>query len=433
MAIAWKTYLNMNVKVTIEKMVFGGQGFGHVNGKACFVWNGLPGEEVEVQLAKNKKDYCEGIAVKIISSSVFRTAPLEAHHLSCSPWQVVAWEKENEWKREMSIEVYKKIGELNIEPEISYLDDYQTGYRNKMEYSFTPLADGTVSLAFFNRGTNGRTGHDGCVLADPAINQTAQQVLLWVNKHKIPYRSLKSVIVRSDNTGNTIAALFIKDKMDFSDYPSLDNKFLGFQIYFSKYNCPASVPTELLYKDGQDFLVAKVRGALLKFGLLSFFQVHIPLFEQALKDIGDHSQKGDEVIDYYCGVGAIALPFKDKIKSAILVDSNGEAIAYARENIELNQAENFTAECLPAEKITNIIEENKVLILDPPRAGLHQDVTDKILEVKPRKVIYMSCNLSTHARDIKALLSGYKISFSRLYNFFPRTPHVEGLVVLDRI
>lgn len=415
-------------------MVFGGQGLGRLNGKACFVWNALPGEVVEARVIKNKKDYCEAEAVNILTPSPDRIAPLETHYMSCSPWQMMNWSMENKWKREMSIETYRKVGGLDLEPDIFYLDDWQIGYRNKMEYSFIEGADGkTMSLAFFNRGEHGRAAHDGCILADPAINETAKIALDWVNNHRIPYRSLKSLIVRSNNAGETIAALFIKDKMEFTNYPTPAGKFLGFQIYFSKYNSPASVPTESLYKNGQDFLVAEIMGTKLKFGLLSFFQVHIPVFEEALKDMSGFIAAGDRAIDFYAGVGAISLPLRDRLVSCALVDNNSEAIAYARENIKLNKAKNFSAECVAAENITDLIEADKILILDPPRAGLHQDVTAAILAKKPKKIIYLSCNLSTQARDLKALIEGgYKIKFSHLYNFFPRTPHVEGLIVLAK-
>ncbi|OGH93787.1 MAG: 23S rRNA (uracil-5-)-methyltransferase RumA [Candidatus Magasanikbacteria bacterium RIFOXYD2_FULL_41_14] len=420
------------VQLTIEKMVFGGQGLARLNGKAYFVWNALPGEVVEARLIKSKKDYCEAQAIRILSPSPDRIEPLEAHYLSCSPWQVAVWDKENEWKQLMSIETYRKVGGLDLTPDIFYLDEFQTGYRNKMEYSFTDLPSGKMSLAFFNRGEHGRAAHEGCMLADPAINEVAEKILKWVNKYKIPYRSLKSLIVRSNNLGETIAGLFIKDRLDFKDYPELTKKFLGFQIYFSIYNSPASVPTESLYQSGQDFLTAQILGTKLKFGLLSFFQVHIPVFEKALADMNEWVEKGDTAVDFYSGVGAISLPLRDKLAGAILVDNNSEAIEYAKLNIKLNKAKNFSAECVPAEKITELIESDKVLILDPPRAGLHQDVTAKILAEKPKKILYLSCNLSTQARDLKALTAGgYKIKFSRLYNFFPRTPHVEGLVVLE--
>lgn len=421
------------IKVKIEKMVFGGQGLGRLDGKACFVWNALPGETVEARIIKNKKDFCEAEAVNILTPSPDRIAPVEKHYMSCSPWQIMKWEKENEWKREMSIETYRKVGGLDIEPEIFAIDDFQYGYRNKMEYSFTDNFDGIMSLAFFNRGEHGRAAHEGCILADSAINKTSKIVLDWVNKHKITYRSLKSLIVRSNNAGETIAALFIKDKMEFPDYPKLGGKFLGFQIYFSKYNSPASVPTESLHSEGQDYLTAEIMGTKLKFGLLSFFQVHIPVFETALADMAGFIEKGESAVDFYAGVGAISLPLRDKLASCVLIDNNSEAIDYARENIKLNKAKNFSAECVAAENITDLIEADKILILDPPRAGLHQDVTVKILEKKPKKILYLSCNLSTQARDLKTLLEGgYKIKFSRLYNFFPRTPHVEGLVVLEK-
>ncbi len=106
---------------------------------------------------------------------------------------------------------------------------------------------------------------------------------------------------------------------------------------------------------------------------------------------------------------------------------------YAKENIENNNlGQKCSAELCPAEKITDLIAKNKIIIFDPPRAGLHEDMVKKVLREKPEKIIYLSCNISTHARDIKLLSDAYEIKHLKLYNFFPRTPHVESLCVMIR-
>lgn len=423
----------------IEKLVFGGQGLAHdKDGRAVFVWNALPEEEVEVEYIEKKKNFAEAVATKILSPSPDRVEPLDSHFLSSSPWQMISWEKENIWKKQIAIETYGKIGNLILhgeEPDIIFSDEGQYGYRNKMEFSFTTIgSDNEISLAFFERGKKVRIPATGSHLASPLINEVAQKILHWVNEQKIPMRSLKSLIVRSTSSPEkVIAALFIKDKLPFPSYPTLQNSWVGFHLYYSTHKSPASVPTELLFSDGQDFLVQNILETPLQFGLHSFFQINPPLFEKALQDMAAFIEPTSPLIDFYAGVGAISLPLSRNRKSCFLVEENSEAVAFAQKNIALNNLKNCTAECRPAEKMVEVIESTSTIILDPPRSGLHEKVIRAIIHKQPKKILYLSCNLSTQARDLRLLSESYRVVFLRLYNFFPRTPHIEGLCVLERV
>lgn len=425
-----------NNSLKIEKLVFGGQGFARLNGKAVFVWNALPDEEVEVEYIASKKNYAEAVAVKILTASPNRVEPKEDHFLSSAPWQMMSWDAEKSWKKKIAMETYGRQCGLVLqgaEPEIAFESECQYGYRNKIEFSFTELADGAISLAFFARGQKQRVAIAGSLLAQTVINEVAQTILAWINRNAIPIRSLKSLIIRSDNAGQAIAALFIKDRLAFADYPSLTNQLLGFHLYYSTHKSPASVPTELLASTGQDHLIVELLGAKLKYGLLSFFQINPPMFALALKDIAGFIGPKKPLVDYYCGVGAISLPLARNRAYTKLIDSNEEAIMYARENIKLNNLPNCEALCLPAEKTTELITEESIVALDPPRAGLHERLIHRILAICPPRLVYLSCDLATQARDINLLSARYKPAFLKLYNFFPRTPHIEGLCVLDRL
>lgn len=443
-------------KIRIDKLVFGGAGLGRTeDGRVVFVWNALPGEEVEFELIKKEKTHWEGVATKILNPSPARLEPKEAHYLSCSPWQIMAQEEENKWKIEMARETYQKFSNLEIEKLEIVGDENIWGYRNKMEYSFyqhppnPPSIGGCMSpitLSFFERGKKVRQCIEACELANLEINRVAKLILGWINKNKIPMRSLKAMILRSNLKNEVIVALFIKDKLEFADFPVLDKNFVGFQLYYSTHKSPASVPTALLYKTGQDYLVEELLGVKLKYGIFSFFQINIPVFEMALKDIGKFLDKNKSVVDFYSGVGSISLPLYNMYKGVVLVDNNEEAIGFAGENVEAlcepphprapllgKERGELETVCMPAEMVTELIESDKILIVDPPRAGLHEDVVKRILNQKPPRVIYLSCNLSTQARDIKLLSEAYNVIFTKLYNFFPRTPHVEALAVLEKI
>ncbi len=426
---------NPSTPLTIEKLVFGGQGMARMeDGKIAFVWNALPGEVVDVEIIKKDKHFVEAIATHIKHPSPDRIEPKEPDFLSSSPWQIMSFEKEQYWKRLIAAETYSKIGDLIIQPDsidiVTDGNDY--GYRNKIEFSFCELPDKTISLAFFERGKKNRMPvHKSC-LAEPVINEVAQKILSWINEVRIPLRSLKSLIVRSAHNKEAIAALFIKDELAFDSFPSIDTTLLGFHLYYSTHKSPASVPTKLLYSAGQNFLTSTLKGTKLKFGLLSFFQINTPVFDMALTDIASFTEPKTPLIDYYAGVGAISLPISLNRSSCILIDNNEEAIQYATENIALNAREHCTAVCSPAEDMASYIASDKTIILDPPRAGLHQKLITHLLIKKPKRIIYLSCGIDTQARDLRLLSEAYRISFLRLYNFFPRTPHIEGLVVLDR-
>ncbi|MBI2990105.1 MAG: class I SAM-dependent RNA methyltransferase [Candidatus Magasanikbacteria bacterium] len=417
----------------IEKLVFGGQGLGRFNGKVAFVWNALPDEELGFEIIKNKKDYIETVATSIIKSSPHRINPKEPHFLSSGPWEMMDPAYEAEMKKSIALEAYRKNGGLALEEKNLeyYANEASYGYRNKIEFSFTELEHKKISLAFFERGKKYKMPIQSSLLAEDIINKSAAHILKWINEEKIPIRSLKSLIIRSNGQGQSIAALFIKDRIRFNKYPTLSEYFLGFQLYYSTHKSPASVPTELLHHEGLHHLNAELLGTKLKFGLLSFFQINIPVFEQALKDISSFVDPGATLLDYYSGVGAISIPLSHILSKAILVDSNEEAIEYAKENIDKLGLKNIEAFCLPAERALDLISPNDIVVFDPPRAGLHKRIIETLHAKKPKRVIYLSCNIPTQARDIKLLGENYTPRFFKLYNFFPRTPHIESLAVLE--
>lgn len=453
-------------KLKIEKLVEGGQGLGYSDdpiyaGKTFFVWNALPGEEVEADILNKKKGVYEAVAINIIKPSPHRVAVAEDHFLSCSPWQVMESKYENGVKKEIARETFKRVGKLSTKEYLEILENIEIssdkasfGYRNKMEFSFIE-SDGGVSLAFFKRGQRRKTPIDGCELASSAINGVAKSILDWANQNKLTERNLKSLIIRSNKKGETIAGLFIKDRelsqispnfREFNKYPQIDKKLLGFNLYYSTHKSPASVITEILHQEGQDFLIEDIFDKKFKYGINSFFQVNIPVFEMALKDIqksirenslnlpaGRQGSRNLHLVDFYSGVGAIGLSVGNSHGCSIqLIESNEEAAGFVNENIKLNKT-TWARHALPlqAEKALEYITKDSTVIFDPPRSGLHEKVVDRVLEAKPKKIIYLSCNIATQARDIGLIKKAYDIRTIKLYNFFPRTPHIESLCVLE--
>lgn len=423
------------IELKIERLVHGGQGLAHdEKGHPYFVWNALPGEVVMAERLHKTKDHSEAIAREIITASPHRIPAKEDSYLSTSPWQIMT----HEYERAMKIQIAQETFMFHTGIVLPDLQIYQTtqdfGYRNKMEFSFyVDDETGIIDLAFFARGQKNKVPVQDSMLATPAINMAARHILAWVRACEIPRRSLKTVIIRSNQAGQVIAGLFIKDEMQFDAYPELNDQLIGFQLYYSTHKSPASVPTKLLYSVGQDYLAESIMGKTLNYGLMSFFQVHVPVFEQVLRDITPFIDEAVPYLDYYAGVGSISLGLSDLISQAFLVEENTEAAQYAQRNIVgLSLSARYETLASPAEAMLADILSDRNVIIDPPRAGLHLKVTERILEMLPTQIIYLSCNPVTQARDLALLASHYEIVFSRLYNFFPRTPHIESLIILHK-
>ena len=384
-----------------------GYGTATYNSRSAAVWNSLPGETVIAKQTGKKKKQIIAIAETILSPSPDRIATVEEHYLSCSPWSIMTREAEDRYKGTVA-------------------DNYkQNGYRNKMEFSFTVDDFGTASLAFFERGRRKKTAIDGCVLAAPQINETAGHIVEWINLKNINPDDLKCLMLRSDASGKVIAGLYCKTK----HMPKPDAANL--QVIYSDPRSPAALTTEIIHPAQENILTDKIGGITLSYGLSSFFQVNLPVFETALKDIQAHVKGEQSILDLYCGVGTIGLALAKDAESVELVDIVADSIGFANKNIELNGIKNTKAILSPAEKITDLITADKLLIVDPPRAGLHPKLIKKILEVKPKRIIYLSCNTVSQANDLSLIKDFYRTGFMQFYNFFPRTPHIEGLCVLE--
>jgi 23S rRNA (uracil1939-C5)-methyltransferase len=245
--------------------------------------------------------------------------------------------------------------------------------------------------------------------------------------HQLDVRAgdLKTIIIRSSQDGGVVAALYTK----LDEFPKigLPKGVKGLRVYHSNPKSPASVPTKLLYELGDATLQDTLLGKTFTYDVDSFFQVNLPIYEKALGRIREHCEA--DPVDMYAGVGSIGLSVAKKAVS--LVELDPATAAMARLNAE---ASGIKAEVIEAstEKTLEYITGDRTVIFDPPRAGLHAKVVDRCLEVLPPQIIYLSCNPATQARDLALLQDRYDIEFVEVYNFFPRTPHIEVLVVMRK-
>lgn len=432
-------------QVVIEKMVHGGQGLGTLaDGRKVFVWNALPGEKVMVRILKQKRSYAEAIAEEIVEPSLERTEPLEANYLATSPWQMMTFRAENTYKVEIVKELLQQakvdVPNFGIISELGRLvgDDESTSspdamakqpgvfhYRNKMEYSFWGYDDG-LHLALHERGSHGKQVVTGSQLAMPAIDAAANAIVAQLSKLSARAGDLKTIVVRTDQAGQSVASLFTK--LDKFAKLTLPKELKGLRVYHSNPKSPASVQTKFMYELGDVSLLDELDGRRFNYDVDSFFQVNLPMFGQALQIIKRFCDEPN-ILDMYAGVGSIGLSVA---KSEVtLIELDPATAKMARQNAKISELKTVVIQA-SAEKSLEYISGNKPVIFDPPRAGLHTKVVQKVLEVLPPKIVYLSCNPATQARDLALLQRKYDIKYFETFNFFPRTPHIETLAILQR-
>lgn len=381
-------------RARIEKLVPGGQGLATLeSGKKAFLWNALPGELVEFETTKNKRSYCEGIATQIIEATPERITSKDECYLATSPWQIMDYQTELQQKSALVKECFTQ-NHLNLEVLSTITDGHDYFYRNKMEYSLYWDHDtAQIYPAFHVRGTHRKVPVKTSSIERPEIFAKAQEIISELNAQHAEARAYQSLLIRCDQRGNTSAALFENGK----SHPVMDN------------------------------LQDRLLGKTYTYSPNGFFQINLPVYEKVLENIAEHI-KTDKVLDLYAGVGSIGLSVA-RDKDLTLVEVNAAAFAEMQ-----NNAKGTDAKCILAksEDVTEYITPDCTVILDPPRAGCDAKLIEKLNEIRPEQIIYLSCNPITQARDVAMLQEKYTISSLQPYNFFPRTPHIENLVFLTK-
>lgn len=428
------------VTVRLDKIVGGGQTIAtEDNGRKLFVWGGLPGELVEVQLTKKKSKLAEGVVINVIEPNDKRILPHDPNsYLSTSPWQIMDFESEQHYKSALIEEAFELHDIVLPEPIEIFTDNKQYEYRNKIEFSWYWNKDTEkLDLAFFKRGSHGKIPVEGTGLAHPAINKAALELRnLLRTKTDLHAYSLKTVIVRCDALGNIAMQLYVKDmsmpQLSDSELELLKKSahVIGFELIYSNPQSPASVITEKLQAWGVNNLTDTIFDIPFTYTVDGFFQINISVYCQALAEIKKWVVKDKPVVDMYSGVGTIGLTVGGN--NVILVEVNENAVCEMRSNvIKLDREKDVQVVLAPSEKALDYIDSRSTIIVDPPRAGLHKDVVEKMLFELPKRIIYLSCNPVTQARDVAILSEKYGVRYHMGYNFFPRTPHIEHLVVLE--
>lgn len=382
--------------ITVDKLIPGGQAIGTMpDGKKVMLWNALPGEIVtEFKTTKNKSHYLEGIATEISAPSERRIQPQDTCYLATSPWQIMDYDYELKQKRNLLSEIFRQHDVRIPNIPLIQTDNQSLFYRNKMEYSlYYSHEDSQIHLAFHERGTHHKIPIESSSLERAEIFEYAQQIVAELNAQKTDARKFQSLLLRCNQSGKVSGGL-LENHQPHPIFEPLQDYLLGHQYSYSPNG---------------------------------FFQINLPVYEIALREIKKHIYTTN-VLDLYAGVGTIGLSVA-RDKDLTLVECNKSAYQEMEDNCRgVPSAKPVLAK---SEDALDYIQPDQTVILDPPRAGCDPKLISRLLEVHPSTIIYLSCNPATQARDVKKLSEKYLVSSITPFNFFPRTPHLENLIILE--
>jgi 23S rRNA (uracil1939-C5)-methyltransferase len=443
-----------------------GKAIARVENKVLFVPFVVPGDIVDVLVTRKNKNYLEGKVVKMVKLSELRAEPFCSHFGVCGgcKWQNLPYEKQLYFKNKQVIDQLQRIGKIDlgeIFPIIS--SEKTTNYRNKLEFTFSNkrwLYDGEEELPkptdYWGAGFHipGRFDKvlqvDKCYLQEEPSNAIRKEVYEICVKNEIPFFDLKlhtgyvrNLIIRNTLDGQVMIILCLFSENNvwqeiilshiIEKFPNLTSIYIAIN---PKHNDSLDGITPVLYK-GESHLIENLNGLKFKISPKSFFQTNSTQAGVLYNKVKEFAElTGNEVVyDLYSGTGTIGLYLAKNAKKIAGIEFIEDAVINARENALLNDITNAvfyagdTKEVLNDEFIA-LNGKPDVIVIDPPRNGISKEVIETILKTKPKKIVYVSCNPATQARDVELLNIDYKVVKIQPIDMFPHTQHVENIALL---
>jgi 23S rRNA (uracil1939-C5)-methyltransferase len=443
------------LELRIDSLAYGGNGVGRVNGFVVFVRGGLPGDRVRAKVTKVKRGFADAAAVSVLEPSADRVEAPCRHFGICGGcrFQDLAYEKQVAAKEQQVRDALARIGRLAeppVDPIVPSASLYH--YRNKLEYSFTTTEDG-VDLGFHRAGRWDEViGIEECLLTTDLGNAIRLAVRDWAREERLEAYSqetgegyLRHLVYREGrNTGQVLVVLVTAPGERFETGYLVDvlRRFPEVRsIHWAINDTPAeqtNLPTKVLW--GDEAIEEQILGLRVRLRPGAFLQTNTEMAELLYEMVGElGALTGTEnVYDLYCGTGTIGLSLASRARSVWGLEISEEAVACAIENADLNGIENarFYAGSV-GQALAELVEEAgppDLAVVDPPRAGLAGKALRRLGELGASKVVYVSCNPTTLASDVKVLREdfGYELERCRPVDMFPHTPHVESVSLLRR-
>lgn len=420
----------MNIR--IEKIVYPGRSLAREGGKVIFTDEGLPGELVEAKLVREKPRYAEAATLRVLEPSPSRVSPRCPHYRACSPYQCIDYPLQVEIKtaqlREMLSHHLKYPADgLSVVP-----SDQAWSYRNKARLHLLRKGD-AVSWSYHEPGTAAAyVPVDSCHLLSDRMNAVFAALFGVIRDLKIGWVA-EATVRESLSAGRLLLLLAGSPPRDVSALRlALEERAAALGLA----GAAVDGNGRRLSLFGADSLTEEIGGLSYSYGPSSFFQVNVPALALVLRDLkAALDLTGEETVaDLYCGVGTFGLSLASSAQEVIGVESSRDSIPFLQRNIERNRATNFAAiEGESEREAARVLSRGiDVLIVDPPRRGLADRLRRAILARPPRRIAYLSCDLATLVRDLKDLSRSYRLSRVFAYDFFPHTPHLETLALLER-
>ena len=462
------------VELVIDRLAFGGKAVARVAGFVVLVAHGLPGQKVRVLITRKKARFAEGRVVRVLEESPAFVPPFCPHFGFCGgcQWQDLAYPEQLRWKRLQVEEALERLAGLDpkivLEPGASTRERY---YRNKMEFTFAPRAWLTPEeLAAGNAG-GGRGcalglhapgGFDRvfdlehCFLESPQTPEIVKAVRAFCRESRVPAYNTRThqgfwrflVLREGKRTGQTLAHLITTDQGDEALVAGLAGhlqaRFPGVttmvhSVNRKKAQVAVGARSRILW--GPGYIEEELCGLRFRISAPSFFQTNTEAAEALYGAVGRLGEfRGAETVwDLYCGAGSIGLSLAGKVRRVVGFELAPEAVEDAYANCRLNRVDNCS---FFAGDLKDLIREAlasprhygrpEVVVTDPPRAGMHAGVVAALKELAPRRIIYVSCNPATLARDLELLQDDYHIVSVQPFDLFPHTGHIECLARLER-
>lgn len=442
-------------EILIEKMAHEGQGIGKINGMTVFVENAIIGEKCLIKIVKSKKDYAIAKIIKILEPSPYRVPPACTSTKQCGGCNLshMSYKGQLMFKTEKVKDSLKRIGHIDTQVYDTLEMETPWHYRNKTQHPVGMQNNRTV-IGFYETRTHNIVETEECLLQHPVTNEVISTVRSWIKQHDIPAYNeisheglIRHVVTRVGyRTGDVMVILVANGKeIPFVDslvsmlsinVPSL--KSLVLNVNTKKTNVIMGNENLTLY--GRPYIYDYIGDIKYRLSPQSFFQVN-PIQVKVLYDKALEYARltGREiVIDLYCGIGTITLFLAKRAKKVYGIEVVPQAVADARVNAKINGIDNVefiegTAEKIMPEMVEQGIKPD-VIVVDPPRRGCDEKTLDAMVKALPDRIVYVSCNPATLARDLRYLEDrGYKTEKVQPIDMFPQTMHVECCVLMTNV
>lgn len=467
-----KKELPLLEQIEITGVAAEGKALARVNDMVVFVPYVVPGDVVDLQVRRKKHSYAEAEAVKFHTYSSERATPFCKHYGVCGgcKWQCLAYEHQLKYKQRQVVDALTRIGKVELPDVMPILGSENTrAYRNKLEFTFSnkrwltweEVAQGVSydnmdALGFHIPGAFDKVlDIEECALMGDLNNRLRNAIRDFAHSEGVPFFDLRSqtgvlrnIMLRTSTTGEVM--LLLQAKVTTDEEMAQLEKVLAFVgdtfpevtslLYVINNKCNDTFgDLEVHTFKGTDVIYEEMEGLRFKVGPKSFYQTNSAQAYNLYKVARDFAAlTGEEVVyDLYTGTGTIANFVAGKAKKVVGIEYVEDAIIDARVNAELNGYDNLTffagdMKDILTREFIDAHGRPDVIITDPPRAGMHNDVIDTILFAAPRRIVYVSCNPATQARDLSLLDRDYKVTAVQPVDMFPHTHHVENVVLLER-